>query len=88
MILTYSKEGFPRITFEDEHEEDPPRMKFEDLHFPEECDTSFLTPEEKQILVDVREQAVMMRRRNLEDWIVLPYYELIKYFRKNPEQRV
>ena len=53
-------------------------MTFEDLHFPEEYDTSFLTTEEKQILVDVRKQAVSMSRKNLEDWIVLPYFELIK----------
>ena len=53
-------------------------INFDDLHFPEECDTSFLTEEGKQILVDVKKQALSMSKEELEDWIVLPYYELIK----------
>ena len=53
-------------------------ITFDDLGLSEEFDTSFLTEEQKQILVDVRRQAMLMSRKDLEDWIVLPYFELIK----------
>ena len=52
--------------------------KFSELIFPENEDVSFLTDEHKQILMDVRQYAKTMPRKNLEDWIVLPYFELIK----------
>ena len=55
-----------------------PTITFEDLNLSEEFDTSFLTAEQKQILVDVRKQAVLMSREDLENWIVLPYFELMK----------
>ena len=52
--------------------------KFSDLKFPKNEDITFLTDEGKDILVDMRHKAKTIPRRNLEDWLVLPYYELIK----------
>ena len=56
-----------------------PVIKFEDLNLDEEFDISFLTAEQKQILLDVKKQAVLMSKEDLENWIVLPYFELMKW---------
>ena len=40
--------------------------KFSELLFPENEDVSFLTDEQKQILVDMRQYAKTMSRKDLE----------------------
>ena len=52
-------------------------ITFDDLGF-ENLDTSFLTVEAKEILIDIKKQAMGMTKKQLEDWIIFPYYELMK----------
>ena len=53
------------------------KITFDDLGF-ENLDTSFLTAEAKEILIDLKRQAMSMSKKQLEEWIVFPYYELMK----------